>query len=835
MKHKYLFIVFLLLSLFSMAQSKISGIVVNAETQEPLPFATVVTDLNVGTITDVDGKFEISSNKKILHINVTYLGFQDKQVVISEEKKYFKILLAETAQSLNEVVVVAKENPALQIIRNSIARKSSNNPEKALNSFKFKSYSKLVVTANPDSIKGSIDSVFVKKDDKIVFKKIDSSNYELKKDLTRSHIYMAEKISEDQFTKQKGRKETVLATRMAGLQNPIYELLALNIQDFSFYNNKYTLFGTDYVNPLAKNALNTYRYKILDTVNIQNQKAYMIYFKPRKKGEIAGLEGVLYLNMETYAIQKAVAQLKGVIDIKAEQNFRYYPKDKIWFPVKKEIKMERGKSDDNIALFNGSVTFTSPQQDSTTIRKNKSQANKIYLHAKADNFDIEINKNVEIKNAKVAIEIDENAGVREEEYWNQFRTDSISTRGKETYVVLDSIVKEEKIEKKIALARKLLQGYYPTKYIDIDLRYLLKFNQYEGFRVGLGGITNNNLSRKFRVEGYTVYGFKDKAVKYSIGAGFRLNKTTNTWLNGSYTDDLQETGSKSFLTDKRLFQLFEPRLINIDLFHAHKTIRGNIEHQITPKLSSVLDVAKSDITPTYPYFFNNNGTLINQFDIATTTLSFQWNPFSEYMQTPDGRSEIKRGFPKFTGQVTKSFNNFLGGDLNFTKFDFRTLHRIERINKTSTEFLVEFGLANGNTPLTHLYHAYPNNVNKDQILQRFSVAGRNSFETMYFNEFFSDKLATFQVKHKLAPFKISRKFRPELILISRFAIGDFRNASDHIGMNFKTLDKGYTESGFEINKLFKGFGLSCAYRYGAYHLPEFEDNLALNFTYYFSF
>ncbi len=58
----------------------------------------------------------------------------------------------------------------------------------------------------------------------------------------------------------------------------------------------------------------------------------MIYFKPRRTGAIAGLEGVLYLNMETFAIQKAIAQLKGVIDIKAEQDFKYYPNENIWFP-----------------------------------------------------------------------------------------------------------------------------------------------------------------------------------------------------------------------------------------------------------------------------------------------------------------------------------------------------------------------------------------------------------------------------------------------------------------------------------------------------------------------
>ena len=53
---------------------------------------------------------------------------------------------------------------------------------------------------------------------------------------------------------------------MAGLQQPIYEFLGVTFQDFSFYNEFYTIAGTKYINPIAKNALKHYNYKILDTI-----------------------------------------------------------------------------------------------------------------------------------------------------------------------------------------------------------------------------------------------------------------------------------------------------------------------------------------------------------------------------------------------------------------------------------------------------------------------------------------------------------------------------------------------------------------------------------------
>ena len=81
---------------------------------------------------------------------------------------------------------------------------------------------------------------------------------------------------------------------------------------------------------------------------------------------------------------------------------------------------------------------------------------------------------------------------------------------------------------------------------------------------------------------------------------------------------------------------------------------------------------------------------------------------------------------------------FFKGDLSFSKFDFRTIQQIQHKNESLTEIIVTGGLADGDIPITHLYHSYPNNVNKETILQRFSVAGNNSFETMFFSEFYSD-------------------------------------------------------------------------------------------------
>lgn len=394
----------------------------------------------------------------------------------------------------------------------------------------------------------------------------------------------------------------------------------------------------------------------------------------------------------------------------------------------------------------------------------------------------------------------------------------------------DAQKKQDSIKKKVLL-KSLGNGFLPSKYFNIDLRYLAKFNQYEGVRSGLGGETNRAFSEKFRANSYLVYGFRDRRFKYSIGSGFRLSQKTNTWLKLSFTDDLQETGSTKFLTDKRFFQFFEPRLLNIDLFHKHITKAIALEHQFSPYLRSATEWAVSNINPTYRYNFITEGTSRSEFHLSTAKIAFQWSPFNTFKTSEKGIQETKNGFPKFTLQYTKSFKNVFGSDFNFSKLDFRMLYKIGNEKKSFSEITMVSGIANGDVPITHVYHAYPNNINKSEILQRFSVAGLNSFETMFFNEFFSDQFATFQLKHFVKPFKISAHYSPQLVLITRFAIGDMNQPERHENISFNSLKKGYTESGFELNKLLFGFGLSCSYRYGGYHLPKFADNVALKFTF----
>ena len=829
MKFPVFFLLFF--SLTIQAQFTVKGIVKNAATGEVLAFANIYTD-GKSAIGDVDGKFILESKREIRKINVSYIGFESKEISVANSK-YYSIALIPQTEKLKELIIGDKINPANSIIKNVIRRKESNNPQKKLTSFQFKSYNKLVVTASPDSIDNAIDSVYIEKNNQRKLK-LDSSNYKFKKMISKRHLFQTEKVSQFQYN-EKGLKETILGTKMAGFTQPVYEVIAFKLQSFSIYNDSYDLLETKYISPISENSFLNYTYKLLDTISIENRPMYLVYFKPkRRKNRNAGLQGLLFIDRENFAIAKTIMRTKGVLDISATDDYTYLKDQKIWFPTAKEFRIVKGKNDEDIKILGETFKFDGDVTDSIP-RREKQASDFTYLLSKSTYFDAEFNIPVTIRKPSISIEIKDSAINKEESFWNSYRKGETDYRSQQTYFALDSLARKEKIEKKLRIGRKILNGYLPLGPIDLDLRYLLSFNNYEGFRLGLGGVTSEKFSRKFRMEGYSAYGTKDGNFKYNLGSAVRIGKFSNTWIGGSYTDDVREIASTSFATDKRVFKIYDPRPINISTFYNYQNYRAYIETKIIPKTESLWQLTRSRVDPKFDYTFTPDGKAYDLYYMTTAQVSIQWNPFSDYMQTPTGRIEIEKNFPKFTFQFTQSLPDILDNDFDFRKIDFRAEYEKKYLNGQKSAILIEAGYANGDVPLTHLYNTSPNNLTKDRLMQRVTIAGKNSFETMYFNEFFSSQYALFQLKHGFKRIGLLKKIKPSLVLVTRMAWGNMQNPEYHLGIDYKTLDKGYFESGIELNQIFKGLGLTGFYRYGPNQLDRFEDNIAVKLSFVFDF
>jgi hypothetical protein len=724
-------------------------------------------------------------------------------------------------------IAIKRDFKADAIMQNVLKSKSKNDIKSALNTYSYKSYSKLLFTAEERLIDGKIDSIFETKEGKSFFVKLDSTNYKFKKEISNQHFFISEKISKHQFEKNKIEKETIIAAKMAGFQEPVYEFIALGLNKTSFYDEIFTLLGTKYVGPLSKSALKNYKFELQDVRYKNDDTVFVISFKSIKRKKSVGLDGELLILKSSYSLINAMVHVKGKVDVQMEQNFSFIDKNQLWFPTSTHILLRKGSSKKSVKTFRKLIGYNF---DGTSNVSNKPE-DISYIIIQTNIFDIEINQPVSIKKTAYSIEIDKNATDRNSPIWNQFNLKAITKKEAHTYICIDSVVKQKGIERKLNIGRKLLKGFYATKWFDIDLSNVANFNNHEGFRLGFGGITNDNLSKNFRVKGYTAYGFNDKTIKYNFGLEAKLLNDTNTWLGAEYTRDVEEAAKTNLLFEEPNFSLINPRNINISQFYSYKVGALYLHHEVLPNLVTKLQFAYGSYETEFDYTYISSTKLLTRFHMANASFALQWTPNSKYMKTPIGKISVRNASPKITAQITQSFDHIEEADFDFVQLNLKVEHIIKTIKSGSTEFLLKAGFTSGEAPLTHLYNVVPNYSLQNPWRKRINISGTNAFETMTFNEFISDKYVSIQVRQNLENFRIGKKFRPKLSLITRFAIGDIKSPLNHHGVSFKKMNKGYLESGFVLNKLFKGFGISSFYRLGAYQRAHFSDNLAVKITY----
>lgn len=807
----------------SLAQTKIKGQVIDFDNAVPIAFASIT--YNKSTINaDWEGKFSLTIEDLKSPVKINYKGYHEKIVYASNSTTHVTIKLINDINSNKKEIF--SEIEVNNIIKKVIENKKNNDPTKALSSFEYKNYESLQVTANPDSISNTIDTLIKKRWLRKPQIKLDSTNYKFKKVVEKQHLYQTEKVNLIQFANKKS-KETILATRMAGFEQPLYEYLGLKLVSYSVYENPFEILEIPVQNPISNYGRRLYSYKLIDTVSIQGRKAFRIYFQP-KKLNANKLRGLLYIDTETFAISKAYYRIYGFVNINATYTFNYLSEYEIWFPEKRSFKVLKGNNYDDINLLGGTIKFSSSIDD----KARKNATDQAYLHIESKPYDVKINQPVSISKPRVKIEVPSSSLKKPSEYWNVFTKDTLDKRKIKTYTTIDSLSLSERIEHKIFLGRKIINGYFPVSIIDIDLRSIIKYNNFEGFRFGIGGITNNKLSAKYKIAFYGAYGLKDEKTKFGITPSYLVHEKSETWISASYSDDINEIAQTNFATDSRRFKIYDPRPFNITTFYNNKLSSVFIESKFLPKTSSYFALSQSQITPLFDYTFVNNGKTYSNYNITSFQIGFQWNPFSNYMQTPVGKIEMDKRHPKFSIQFSQTLPDVMGNDFNFSKIDFKTYYELPYLSGQKSAVLLQTGIAFGDVPITHLYSIQPNNLNRDAILQRITFAGKNSFETMYFNEFFSNKYASLQLKHTFNKIKLGYKINPEITVVTRMAFGGNNKNNQHLGISYKTMERGYFESGVECNKLFKGFGLVAFYRYGPYQLARFEDNIALKISYY---
>ena len=155
MQKKILFFLFFVFLQFSQIFAQIQGVVKDASTGEPIPFASVFYEgKGVGVLTDLDGHFVVDKFVEWKNLSFSSVGYSVKVVPITQKTTKLTVSLKPLEYTLDEVVVKArrekysrKNNPAVEMMKKVVASKKLDDL-KQKDHYDYNVYQKLTLALN---------------------------------------------------------------------------------------------------------------------------------------------------------------------------------------------------------------------------------------------------------------------------------------------------------------------------------------------------------------------------------------------------------------------------------------------------------------------------------------------------------------------------------------------------------------------------------------------------------------------------------------------------------------------------------------------------------------
>ncbi|MCF8462199.1 MAG: DUF5686 and carboxypeptidase regulatory-like domain-containing protein [Flavobacteriales bacterium] len=794
MPRSIIFICLFLCANQSFAQQTISGFVRDSLTNEPLVFAHVVlNDGPRGTTTDLNGFFKIQTSGSVSYVRIKYIGFETRKFPVGAKTDSLVFNLPKSNMQLAEVIILPGENPADRIIKNVVKNRKENDPAN-LPFFSYKAYEKTIFTLDEDT---AITNKRSTQDTMVVT---------IRNLLEKQHIMMSENVYERKYHNGK-YTDNVEATRFSGMKNPQFAMLASQMQSFSFYKDYFTLGQQAFLGPISPNSSNNYFFNIEDTLMVEQDTIIIISYQPKKGKKFDALQGQLHINITDFALMNASANVVDGQGVEIKIQHRYEKLNgETWFPT--QLNTDFKMLGLNLGGFNIKGVGTTYNRE-------------VNLDEKIRALDISTN----------TLELDSKAHKKDSAYWSSERETPLSEKELRTYHVIDSMGKELKLEQRIKLLIAFGTGRFPIGPVELDLDKIIDFNDYEGFRLGVGLHTAPDLIKWANFGAYVAYGFKDKEVKYGGDTDFTLHKNLGLQLRGAYYHDVREIGAQEFLVDENrsLSSMYSDLVIQrMDLMNG-----WNVGVRINPlrgwHFEAQFRHQDAESKHGYRYVPENTTDSLTKAQYAEVRVGFRFAPFEKKMRL--GAREIiqDKGAVILWATVTKGLKGILSSDFDYWKADVKLDGKF-RIRKVGMEFWqLSAGWISNPVPYLKMYTPKANYDNQ------ISVFSPNSFETVRPNEFLNQYQIALHQRHNFGSVKTGIKWiRPDFNWVNSFGIGWLTKPQIHSGLKIQDMSKGIFETGIVIDDIIKvnllGIGGGVFYRYGAYAFSREFDNLAFKLS-----
>ncbi|UHG90511.1 DUF5686 and carboxypeptidase-like regulatory domain-containing protein [Spirosoma oryzicola] len=801
----------------------VTGLVTDARTGEPVPFASVaLVGRRVGALTDEQGRYVIKAKLLSDSIAVSSLGYVTQRQFIDRERmsQAVDVKLASGGTSLQEVTVRAGENPAFRVLR-QVRKNRVTNDRKRLLAYECDNYVKTQVSLTHMSERMRRNPLMKKvneamsKHDSI----IDSDGHKL------LPILVSESVSHYYYRDSPQRKrEDVRKTRIkgvavddAGLSSQL--LGGTNLVNQNFYDNYIPILGKDFASPIGDNWRNWYEFFLADTTQIGDHICYEIQFEPKRPEDLA-FTGKAWIDTTSFAL----CQIETSIGSGANLNY-----------VRKlTIEQELEPTMDTVSTSSGTAGWLP-----TTIRllADLTGVGKQSLGLRAEvtlrSSNVVVNKPHPALFYEQPIEPSDTVATDNDAYWravqgNLAGSDSLNKADKKALQMIENLRAIPAVKTAEGIGQVLVTGFYKLGKVDLGpYPYLFAVNSVEGLRTRIGFRTNDQFSRNWTFRGYVAYGTLDRRFKYGMEADYLFSRQHWTLAGVKVSDDLERLGlTPELIGGNRIFYALSRfgryrgayRNMQKELFFRTEPVRGIL---LTATIGS------RTFNPIFPFHYRISPDMGDlsplKSDIYDTYWSIEARLARKEKYIMDGNERITLGTkraPVLTIRYTKGLKS-LGGNYNYDRLTMRAQQslRIGPLGRMS--YLLSAGFTPSTLPAPLLF---PHIGNPTPLLTF------NTFNRMQFYEFVSDRFVAIHVQHRFEGLLFNRlpgirKLNWRLVANVDALWGSQSKANQDIetfkplpgGMkpiHFGALDgrKPYVEVGYGIDNIFKIIRIQAIHR-----------------------
>lgn len=785
-------------------QRLVFGSVSDPFTREKIPYVSLQWKKSgFGTLTDSIGNFKLAiPQNKVDTLLVSYVGFETRNIPVSILKDSIQLNIQLGQLKTDKGVVVKTRSKRGFIWWQRIVKHKPQNDPYRYETYKYELYNKLEIDINNIN-RNSFNNIKLLKPFDFVLDNVDSVS-EKKPFLP---VFFTESLSDYYYTASPRKvREIIKAASTKGIKNEtVLQFMGGANEKINCYSDYMLLFGKEFISPISSVGDKYYKYHAADTITIDSQQFFHLFFLPLREGENT-FRGECWIHSKTWAIKRitldvsSAAGINFVKRLSIVQEFKLN-NDSIWVLLKDKFIAEISPLKRDKLSFIG--------------RKTSMYNNTIVNDASVYE---ELKKNIE----KEEVIIDDSAKERSLAYWDKKRLEPLGNNELKVLKLIDTLKVIPEFKQYTDAIEFVFDGRKKLGKIEIGPWFKwFSANQLERLRMRFDIATTEKFSNNLLLHGYLAYGFATEHFNGKADVRYKIPGKSGISVYTSYTHDLDNGkavyNNEDASMDNMFTQLIRRQGIRQKFIQVEE-IKAAVTKEWKNRLSAQLFMTRSDYETFNPLppktsITNNSINIIN----AEAGLKLRYAPGEKSITTHRKNYRLKGSKPIYELNYATGIPGITRSNYSYQKIraSITQTFRIPRWGKVN--YYIYGGTIWGGPLPFMLLEIHPGN--------EIYYYNKQAFNLMNRFEYFSDRFAGINLEHNF-----DKKLLNILPFMRKINIRQFWNIKavqgtlskenrklnrlDYENYKLRSLrGKTYAEIGTGFENIFKFFRIDFVWRF----------------------